>query len=325
MNWSPVQTYCVWGFDEETGNPRSRGISADSKGRVFACYGISYFQSIPTPLFVVVCCDRGRIVPIPMRQIAKPRSAVISPDGEWLYVRNKHEGIWRLAARETGKWGNPQIVVHPTHEDDDEDDDVSSHDLSMQCTEDSLWFWSHDHNFVHVPLASGVPRVVYRLLPITDGVKWWVLGEHKMAYGKCEKHAIEVDLLSGEESPDVVGMTVCPVSGAVGPVGTWLGIAQHDAIDGYNNTLVAFKDGDGEEDVTFLIGGAQLDHDKIHDAFSRGEPSTVGNVRHAVVDSEGQLWIMDMRHSDTINWSEDASERGVCAIGLRCVRPLAPL
>lgn len=337
MNWSPVQTYCVWGFEEETGNPRSRGISADSKGRVFASYGISYYQSIPKPMFVVVCCDRGRIVPIPMRGIAKPRSAVISPDGEWLYVRNKHEGIWRLAARETGKWGKPQIVVRPTEDDDedDEDDDddeewwCSNHDLSMQCTDDALWFWSHDHNFMHVPLASGEPRVVYRPSS-TDGIKWWVLGEHKMAYGTCGSsaltHSVEVDLVTGAKSPDVavvVGMELCPVSSAVGPAGTWLGIAP-EAADGIN-ALVAFKDGDDEKDVTFLIGGARLGHDKLHDAFSSGEPSTVGNVRHAVVDSEGQLWLMDMRHFDTDDWSEEASTRGVCTIALRCVRPVVPL
>lgn len=348
LNWSPVQTYCVWGFDEGgAGLPRSRGISADSKGRVFACYGKSYKPCIPSPMFVVVCCDRGRIVPIPLR-MRRPISAVISPDGDWLYVLTKEGSIWRMSACKTGKWGKPQIVLASATEEiegdseDSESDEKSveyeateyedddwdvMRDLSMQCTGDRLWFWNEEHQFMQVCLPSGKPRVVHEA-PKDANIKWWVLGPYKMTYKMTtnypiEKYPIEVDLVTGMSSPGTVPFDgsdvspVTPVTCALGPGGAWFGIAQPDIID-YSNALVGMKDGDN--DVKFLIGGATMDHKIIHDAFMRGEPSSVGNVRHAVVDSDGQLWVMDTRHFDTTDYTDDHFDYHVCSIALRCIR-----
>jgi len=346
MNWFPVQTYCVWGFDDRSGWAHSRGISTDSKGRVFACYVRPHKSKIPSTNFVVVCCDHGiiSIVPIPL-QIKRPVSAVISPDGDWLYVLTKDNGILRLSARETGKWGKPQSVVQDEegkcngfsdYDDSDECDDKyeyghgHSHgdydcvdtrrDLSMQCTGDSIWYWNDKHHFMKMSLPSGELRVMHKAPYESDiRFKWWVLDEHKMTYKmRTNNYPIEVDLVTGDSSQGAMpfdGRDVCPITCVMKH--TWLGIAQPDAID-YENALVAFKDGD--KDITYLIGGSDLNHKTIHDAFVRGEPSSVGNVRHAAVDSEGQLWVMDMRRYDTIDWNENHWDDYVRNIALRCVR-----
>ena len=352
MDWCPVQTYGIWGFGPaESGSATttvSRGVSADALGRVFACFGTTF----PPHTFVAVCCDQGRVVRVPLRlghgdddgePGPRPLSVTVSPDGEWLYVLDDAGAIWRLAARRTGEWGEPQRVRRPSRTDAEvwaDDDDPVLHDQSMLCTGDALYYWRHDLCFVRVPLTAagtGVPRVVHSAEWCAGlsgerergGIRWWMLapGENALLYEGESMDATRVDLTTGEETPVVPPpLSVSPVSGwSIGEDGVWVGTSDALELRNCENALFAFGGGipcpPSLRSTTPLIGGVGIDvmqHASVHDATAPGEPSTVGHVRHAAVDARGQLWLLDTR-CHTVNG--EPYEDDVSCIALRCVRP----
>jgi hypothetical protein len=344
VDWNPVQTYSVWGFGPSSADPCpggeyettavSRGISTDVRGRVFTCYGMQF----PPHKFSAVCCDNGRVVPVHLRLTAddvhnKPHSLTVSPDGEWLYVLDDAGGIWRLAAGRTGQWGEPELVVPPSRSMEEvrrDDIDPVLHDLSMICTGDALWYWRHDLRFVHVPLSTCEPRIVHKEVCKGwcghGGIRWWMLDPSRnvLVYeGEVAAGIVEVDIVTGEVSVSTAFRTVSPVSGwSLRADGMWPGTSKL-ALGEYENALFMFRGFPPQTaDAVPLIGGASdLEHGCIHDALVRGEPSSVGRVKHAVVDVEGQLWLTDTRQYTITDGVPDDDD--VNSIALRCVRPAA--
>ena len=327
--WSPVQTYGIWSFGpvefSRDTSTISRGISADALGRVFACFGTTF----PPHTFKAFCCDHGRIVPVPLRlghnDDIQPQSVSVSPDGEWLYVLDNEGGIWRLAARRTGEWGEPQLVLRPSRPAA-EVRDVVLHDQSMLCTGDALYFWRHDLCFMCVPLTAtgaGEPRVVHSAE--CEGIRWWMLapGENALLYKGSTTDGTRVDLSTGEETPlEAPCSSISPVCGwSITEDGTWVGTSDALEISDNENAMFTFKGFTlplRRSAMPLIGGGTDLEHNIIHDAMAPGEPSTVGHVRHAVVDAEGQLWLMDTRFHVV---DGEQYEDEVSSIALRCVRP----
>ena len=350
VDWNPVQTYSVWGFGPaQSGGETSavsRGISTDVRGRVFACYGMHF----PPHKFSAVCCDNGRVVPVPLRLTMrvscplstddvhnKPHSLTVSPDGEWLYVLDDAGGIWRLAAGRTGEWGEPQLMVQPSRTVEEvrrDDIDPVFHDLSMICTGDALWYWRHDLHFVHVPLTTCEPRLVHKEVCKGwcghGGIRWWMLDPSRnvLVYeGEVAAGIVEVDLVTGATTPVSKSfLSVAPVCGwSLGADGAWPGTSSKLALSDYEDGLFMFRGFPPQTaDAVPLIGGAaasDLEHGCIHDALVRGEPSSVGRVKHAVMDVDGQLWLMDTRQYTITDGVPDDDD--VNTIALRCVRPAA--